>query len=86
MKFGRISPMAVKIRLARLGSKGKPFYRIVVCELRGKRDGNFLEVVGTYNPLTSPATVEIKKDRIEYWLKRGAQFSDTVRQMYHKNI
>lgn len=76
--------MSVKIRLSRLGSKGKPFYRIVVCDTKNKRDGKVVEVVGTYNPLTNPATVVFKKDRVEYWRKNGAKFSDTVSHLYKK--
>ena len=67
-----------------MGSKGKPFYRIVICDTKNKRDGAVVEVVGTYNPLTDPATVVFKKDRVEYWRKNGAQFSDTVAHLYKK--
>lgn len=77
--------MAVKIRLARLGKRGNPFYRIVVCDSHNKRDGKVVENVGTYNPVSEPASVTFKKDRVEYWRKNGAQFSDTVAHLYEKN-
>lgn len=77
--------MSVKIRLARLGKRGKPFYRIVVCDSHNKRDGKVVENVGTYNPILEPASVQFKKERVEYWLKNGAQFSDTVAHLYEKS-
>ena len=77
--------MSVKIRLARLGKRGKPFYRIVVCDSHNKRDGKVVENVGTYNPLTEPFSVRFKKERVEYWLKKGAQLSDTVAHLYEKS-
>ncbi len=70
--------MAVKIRLARHGSKKKPFYRIVVADNDFKRDGRFLEIVGTYNPLLDPMEVTVKQDRVQHWMDRGAKPSDTV--------
>lgn len=73
--------MAVKIRLKRMGSKKKPFYRIVVADSRSPRDGRFIETVGTYNPLTNPATVSLKEEDIMEWLSKGAQPSDTVRNI-----
>lgn len=73
--------MAVKIRLKRMGAKKKPFYRIVVADSRSPRDGRIIEQVGIYNPLTSPATVDIKEDLALEWLKKGAQPSDTVRSL-----
>ncbi|MDR0920895.1 MAG: 30S ribosomal protein S16 [Lactobacillales bacterium] len=73
--------MAVKIRLKRMGSKKKPFYRIVVADSRSPRDGRFIETVGTYNPLLDPAEVKIKEDVILDWLSKGAQPSDTVRNI-----
>ncbi len=73
--------MAVRIRLTRLGKKKKPFYRIVVADSEAKRDGRFLEVVGTYDPNQSPAAVSIKQDRVQDWLARGAKPSDTVRSL-----
>lgn len=68
----------VRIRLRRVGSKGQPSYRIVVADSRSPRDGRYIEIVGFYNPRTEPATMEIKEDRALYWLKVGAQPSETV--------
>lgn len=70
------------IRLARFGAKKKPVYRVVVIEKDRARDSKALEVVGHYNPLTDPAKVELKRDRIEYWLKSGAKMSDTVARLW----
>ena len=73
------------IRLARFGAKKKPFYRIVVIEKERARNGRDLEVVGQYNPLTSPAQVLLKYDRLDYWTKNGAKMSDTVKRLVEKN-
>ena len=73
------------IRLARFGAKKKPFYRIVVIEKERARNGRSLEVVGHYDPLTHPAKVDLKHDRLEYWTKNGAQMSDTVKRLVAKN-
>lgn len=73
--------MPVKIRLARHGAKKKPFYRVVVANSESPRDGSFLEIVGTYNPLLDPAEIILKKDRIDYWMGQGALPSDTVRSL-----
>jgi small subunit ribosomal protein S16 len=73
------------IRLSRFGKKKKPFYRVVVIEKERARDGRDLEVVGHYNPLTSPKKVMLKHDRIEHWVKNGAQLSDTVKSLVEKN-
>jgi small subunit ribosomal protein S16 len=73
--------MAVKIRLARHGAKKRPFYRIVVADQESRRDGRFIEIVGTYNPLKEPADVSLKNDRIDYWLGKGAKPTDTVRNI-----
>ena len=73
--------MAVKIRLARHGAKKKPFYRIVVTDSESPRDGRFTEIVGTYNPLISPAEVNLKEDRIKYWVAQGAIPTDTVKSL-----
>lgn len=67
--------MAVKIRLMRIGSKHRPFYRVVAIDERKKRTGAYLELLGTYNPLTEPKEIILKKERIEYWKKQGAQSS-----------
>ena len=69
------------IRLARFGAKKKPFYRVVVIEKERARDSRNLEVVGNYNPQTTPETVTLKHDRIEHWVKNGAQMSDTVSRL-----
>ena len=73
------------IRLARFGAKKKPFYRVVVIEKEHARNGHSLEVVGHYNPLTHPAQVVLKHDRIEHWAKHGALMSDTVKRLVEKN-
>ena len=73
------------IRLSRFGKKKKPFYRVVVIEKERARDGRDLEVVGHYNPLTSPPSVMLKHDRVEHWTKNGAQLSDTVKRLVQKN-
>jgi small subunit ribosomal protein S16 len=67
------------IRLARFGKKKRPMYRVVVIEKTNPRNGRFIEIVGTYNPLTNPAAVDLKTERIKHWLGHGAQPSDTVR-------
>ncbi|MEK7680272.1 MAG: 30S ribosomal protein S16 [Deltaproteobacteria bacterium] len=76
--------MAVRIRLTRQGAKKKPFYRIVVTDSESPRDGKLLEVVGTYDPKSDPPVVNIKKDRVLYWLGTGALPTDTVRQLIKK--
>jgi small subunit ribosomal protein S16 len=76
--------MGVKIRLARHGAKKRPFYRVVVADSESPRDGKFLEVVGTYNPLTDPADVSLKGERIEYWIDQGAQPTNTVKSLLKK--
>lgn len=73
--------MAVKLRLRRMGKKKQPIYKIVAADARSPRDGKFLEAVGIYNPLTKPHTVNIKEERINYWLDRGAQPTDTVNSL-----
>jgi small subunit ribosomal protein S16 len=70
------------IRLSRRGARKQPIYRIVVIEKDRSRDGRSIEVVGLYNPRTNPATVDLKNDRIEYWLGKGAQFSPTLARLY----
>ncbi len=74
--------MAVKIRLKRMGAKKSPFYRIVVADARSPRDGRQIETVGTYNPLTQPATVNIDEEKALKWLADGAKPSDTVRNLF----
>lgn len=73
--------MSVKIRLQRHGKKGKPFYWVVAADARAKRDGKYLEKIGTYNPNTNPATVDINVDRAVTWLENGAQPTDTARTL-----
>ena len=73
------------IRLARFGSKKKPTYRLVVIEKERARDGRAVEVVGHYNPVAQPQIVVLKHDRIQYWMKNGAQPSDTVARLIRKN-
>jgi len=73
--------LAVKLRLRRMGKKKQPIYKIVAADARSPRDGKFLEAVGIYNPLTNPHTVDIKEDRVNYWLNTGAQPTDTVKSL-----
>ncbi|MCK4739538.1 MAG: 30S ribosomal protein S16 [Deltaproteobacteria bacterium] len=73
--------MSVVIRLARRGAKKKPFYRVVVADSRSPRDGRFIEILGTYDPMKTPALVELKKDKIDAWVAKGAIASDTVRSL-----
>jgi small subunit ribosomal protein S16 len=73
--------MAVKIRLRRMGMKKAPFYRVVVADSRYPADGRFIEEIGTYNPLVSPAEVKIDKEKAAKWIKNGAQPTDTVKSL-----
>lgn len=72
------------IRLARVGARKQPYYRVVVIEKDRARNGRSIEVVGTYNPRTTPASLDLKRDRIEYWTGKGAQFSDRVAKLWAK--
>jgi len=72
------------IRLARTGKKKKPFYRIVVIEKTRPRNGRFVEIVGTYDPIRQPAEIRLKEERVKYWLGVGAQPSETVRSFFAK--
>ena len=76
--------MAVKIRLARYGAPKKPFYRIVVADSRYSRDGKFLEIVGSYNPLSETDPITLKNDRIKYWIGEGAIPTNTVKSLLKK--
>ncbi len=76
--------MAVKIRMTRMGSKRKPFYRIVALDSKTRRDGRPLEFLGYYNPMTEPPEVKLEDERITYWLQQGAIPSDTVRSLLQK--
>ena len=73
--------MGVRIRLSRMGSKKRPFYRIVVADSRAPRDGRFVEVIGTYNPRTEPVEVQVDSERLQAWLTKGAEPTDTVRSL-----
>lgn len=73
--------MAAKIRLARVGSKKNPIYRVVVADSRSPRDGRFIEIVGRYNPQTEPSTIELDEPKVRDWLSKGAQPSDPVRRL-----
>ena len=72
------------IRLARVGARKQPHYRVVVIEKDRARNGRSVEVVGTYNPRTNPASVQLKRDRIDYWTSKGAQLSETVSKLLSK--
>lgn len=72
----------VKIRLTRMGDKKSPFYRIIVADERSPRDGRFIDVIGTYNPLTSPAEIKIDAEKARKWLSNGAQPTDTVKSLF----
>ena len=76
----------LSIRMTRMGSKKKPYFRLVVSEGRSALQSSFVENVGTYNPRSKPAKVEINKERLEHWLKRGAQPSDSVRTLIKKHL
>lgn len=76
--------MAVKLRLKRMGSKQKPFYRVVAADSRTKRDGKVIDEIGYYNPITEPATVKIDETKALDWLNKGAQPTDTVRDLLKK--
>lgn len=76
--------MAVRIRLTRLGRKKKPFYRIVVADSQKARDGRFLEIVGTYDPIQNPAAVTIDNDKLQEWLGKGALPTTTVQSLIRK--
>ena len=71
----------VKIRLRRMGAKKAPFYRVVVADARSPRDGRCIEEIGTYNPLSNPATVNVDVEKAQAWIKNGAQPTDTVRDL-----
>lgn len=76
--------MAVKLRLLRMGAKKKPFYRVVAADSRTKRDGKYIELVGTYNPVTNPAEIKINEEVALKWLSEGAIPTDTVRSLFSK--
>ena len=74
--------MATKIRLKRMGAKKAPFYRIVVADSRAPRDGRFIDEIGTYDPNTNPASINVNAEKVQKWLACGAQPSDTVRSLF----
>jgi small subunit ribosomal protein S16 len=74
----------LRIRLRRTGKKKQPYYRVVVADQRAPRDGDFVEVIGHYNPRTQPSTIDLKEDRVKHWLSVGAQPSETVHRVLHK--
>jgi small subunit ribosomal protein S16 len=74
------------IRMRKMGSKKRPFFRVVVIDSRTARDSSFVEIVGHYNPRTKPARVEINRERIDYWIGKGAQVSDTVRTLLKRHV
>ena len=76
--------MSTRIRLRRMGSKGRPFYRVVVADQRSPRDGRFIENIGRYHPLNDPSVIEIDQERALHWLRVGAQPSDQVRNLMQK--
>lgn len=76
--------MAVRIRLARKGAKKNPFYRLVAANSESPRDGKFLEILGYYDPMKDPAVVKIHKDKLDYWLKKGAGLTESARALLKK--
>jgi small subunit ribosomal protein S16 len=84
-KKRRTDNMSVTIRLARHGAKKKPFYRVVAADRKFPRNGRFLEILGTYNPIPDPPEINIDMDRVESWIKKGASPSDTVRSLLKQN-
>ena len=74
----------VKIRLRRMGAKKSPFYRIIIADSKSPRDGRFIEEIGTYDPLASPSLIQVDMERADYWIKNGAQPTDTVRALLKK--
>ena len=77
--------MAVKMRLRRMGAKKAPFYRVIVADSRSPRDGRFIEEIGYYNPLTSPAEIKIDAEKAQKWIKNGAQPTETVKALLKKS-
>ena len=77
--------MAVKIRLTRMGDKKTPFYRVVVADSRSPRDGKYIDLLGTYNPLTNPAEIKIDNSKAQEWLKKGATPTETAKTLLVKS-
>lgn len=76
--------MAVKIRLARMGAKKKPFYRLVAADSEAPRDGKFLEILGYYDPMKDPAVIKVHEEKVNYWLGKGAVVSESARALLKK--
>ena len=76
----------IAIRLRRAGSKKRPFFRVVVADSRAARDSSFVEILGHYNPRTKPALVDVNKERVAYWMSKGAQPSDSVRTLIARHL
>jgi small subunit ribosomal protein S16 len=74
----------VKIRLTRMGAHKAPFYRIIVADSRARRDGPFIEIIGTYDPLKEPSAIKVDAERAKYWMEQGAQPSDTVKKLLQR--
>lgn len=74
------------IRMRRVGSKKRPYYRVVVAEAKDPREGAFKEILGTYNPRSKPATVEVDRERLNHWIKQGARPSDSVRTLIARHL
>lgn len=80
----RYRNMAVRIRLTRMGAKKKPFYRIVASDSQAPRDGKFIEILGYYDPTKNPAVIEVKAEKVTYWLNQGAGMSESARSLLSK--
>ncbi|MGD8229427.1 MAG: 30S ribosomal protein S16 [Desulfobacteraceae bacterium] len=76
--------MAVRIRLTRMGAKKKPYYRLVAANSEAPRDGKFLEILGSYDPMKDPAQIKVHKEKVDYWLKKGARVSGSARAILKK--
>ncbi len=76
--------MSVRIRMTRMGAKKKPFYRLVAADSEAPRDGRFLEILGYYDPMKDPAVVEIHKEKVSYWLEKGARVSESAKALLQK--
>ena len=76
--------MAVRIRLTRMGAKKKPYYRLVAANSEAPRDGKFLEILGSYDPMKDPAQITVQKEKVDYWLKKGARVSGSARAILKK--
>ena len=76
--------MAVRIRLTRMGAKKRPFYRLVAANSEAPRDGKFLEILGTYDPMKDPALITVQKEKVDYWLEKGATVTESARAILKK--